>query len=42
MKRTGRILLILALVIMTVSLSVGMAFADGEAGGLKLVETYPA
>ena len=42
MKRTGRILLILALVVMTVILSAGMAFADGEAGGLKLVETYPA
>jgi hypothetical protein len=42
MKRTGRILLIVALVIMTVTLSIGTAFADGTEGGLKLERTYPA
>ena len=42
MKRTGRILLIVALVIMTVTLSLGTAFSDGTEGGLKLERTYPA
>ncbi len=41
MKRTSRILLILALVIMTVTLSAGMAFGDGNEGGLNLTDTYP-
>lgn len=47
MKRTCRILLILTLVILTVTLSVGMAFADGTeetgevSGGLNLVDSYP-
>ena len=39
MKKTGRILMILALVIMTVAMSTGLAMADG---GFNLVDTYPA
>ena len=44
MKRTGRVLLILALVIMTVTLTLGVTFADeaeGTVGGFNLVDTYP-